>query len=67
MKDIIDTGMKIKYFGEHVDTCLLAVDLPWVKKYVADKIYGKPVPVPHHQVFSEEDITKNPYWKELNK
>ncbi len=65
-KDIIDTGMKIKYFGEHVDTCLLAADLPWVKKYVADKIYGRPVPVPHNQVFSEEDITKNPYWKELN-
>lgn len=64
-KDIIQTGMNIKYFGEHYNTCFLAADLPWVKKYVADKIYGKPVPVPCDQVFSEEDVTTKPYWKEL--
>ena len=62
LKEILERGMQIKYFGEHYDTCFLAADLPWVKKYVADKIYGKPVPVPMEQVFSEEDITKSPYW-----
>ena len=62
-QDIIRTGMNIKYFGEQVDTCLMAADVDWVKKYVADKIYDKPVPVPYDQVFSEEDITINPYWK----
>ena len=64
LRDILETGMGIKYFGEHVDTCLLAADLPWVKKYVADKIYGKPVPVPCAEVFTEEDRTRRPYWKE---
>lgn len=63
LKDILETGMGIKYFGEHVDTCLLAADLPWVKKYVADKIYGRPVPVPFEQVFSKEDRTTFPYWR----
>jgi len=65
LRDILEAGMGIKYFGEHVDTCLLAADLPWVKKYVAGKIYGRPVPVPHEQVFSEEDRTRRPYWEEL--
>lgn len=64
-KKIIDRGMDIKYFGEHHDTCFMAADLPWVKKYVADKIYGKPVPVPSTEIFTEEDKTLNPYWKEF--
>ena len=38
-KNIIERGLNIKYFGEHYDECFLAQDLPWVKKYVADKIY----------------------------
>ena len=63
LKDIIQTGMDIKFFGEHVDTCLIAEDLPFIKKYVAGHIYGKPVPVPCTEVFSEEDQTQNPYWK----
>ena len=63
LKDIIKTGMDIKFFGEHVDTCLIAEDLPFIKKYVAGHIYGKPVPVPHTEVFGEEDKTVNPYWK----
>lgn len=62
-KDIIQTGMNIKHFGEHMDTCMLAADLPWVKKYVADKIYGKPVPVSWTEVFGEEDRTVRPYWE----
>ena len=65
LKDIIDTGMKIKYFGEHIDTCLLAADEAWVRKYVADKIYDKPVPVPWDKVFTQEDVTVNPYWKNI--
>ncbi|SCX99290.1 4Fe-4S single cluster domain-containing protein [Lachnospiraceae bacterium XPB1003] len=62
-KDIIERGMSIKYFGEHYDTCFMAAELPWVKKYVADKIYGKPVPVPMEQVFTDEDKTVTPWWK----
>ena len=63
-KEIIETGMGIKYFGEHYNECFLAQDIPWVKKYVADKIYGKPVPVPWNDVFNDEDKTTKPYWKD---
>ncbi|WP_373265356.1 radical SAM/SPASM domain-containing protein [Hungatella hathewayi] len=67
LKDIIDTGMNISYFGEHVDTCLMAEDLPFLKKYVEGRIYGRPVPVPCSEVFQKEDATKQPYWKgEIN-
>ena len=60
LKDIIQTGMNIKHFGEYVDTCLIAEDLPFIKKYVEGHIYGK---VPHTEVFSEEDRTQKPWWK----
>jgi len=63
LKDIVQTGLNIKYFGEHVDTCLIAEDLPFIKKYVAGHIYGKPVPVPCNEVFGEEDVTKIPFNK----
>lgn len=55
LKDIIERGMNIKYFGEYVDTCLIAEDRDFIKKYVVDRIYGKPVPVPCSEVFTEED------------
>lgn len=65
LKDILDNGMSIKYFGEHNNECFMAQDIDWVKKYVADKIYGKPVPVPYKEIFGKEDMTSCPYWKEL--
>lgn len=64
LKDILERGMQIKYFGEYHDECFLAQDLPWVKKYVEKPIYGKPVPVPCDEVFGEEDRTVKPWWKE---
>lgn len=64
LAEILKTGQDIKYFGEHVDTCLIAEDLPFIKKYVAERIYDRPVPVPSSQVFTKEDVTKKPYWEE---
>lgn len=64
LKDILQNGLSIKYFGEHHDECFLAQNKDWIKKYVEDKIYGKPVPVSFTEIFSDEDKTKNPYWKE---
>ena len=58
LKDIIERGMKIKYFGEHVDTCLIAEDREFISEVEAKKIYGKPVPVPYGEVFTEEDYIK---------
>ncbi len=58
LKDIIDKGMKIKCFGEYCDTCLIAEDRAFINKYVAGRIYGKPLPVPYREVFDEDDMIK---------
>ncbi len=63
LKDIIKRGLDIKYFGEHVDTCLIAEDRDFISKYVAKKIYGKPLPVPCSEVFTDEDKTRSPFNK----
>jgi len=57
LKDIIKRGLDIKYFGEHVDTCLIAEDRDFIDKYVVKRIYNKPLPVPCSEVFTEEDKT----------
>lgn len=56
LKDIIARGMKIKYFGKYVDTCLIAEDRKFISDYDVKKIYGKPLPVPCNEVFTEEDF-----------
>lgn len=55
LKDIIARGMKIKYFGKHVGTCLVAEDRAFIQDYVVNKIYNKPLPVPCGEVFSDKD------------
>lgn len=56
LKDIIDRGMKIKYFGNYVDTCLIAEDRDFINEYETKRIYGKPLPVPYSEVFMKEDF-----------
>ena len=63
LKDIIKRGLDIKYFGEHVDTCLIAEDRSFIDKYVAGRMYDKPLPVPCSEVFTEEDRTRKPFNK----
>ncbi len=58
LKKIIERGLNIKHFGTHVDTCLIAEDRDFIKKYVAGRIYGKPLPVPYSEVFDKEDLLK---------
>lgn len=65
LKDIIKRGFDIKFFGEKVDTCLIAEDRDFIKKYVAGRIYGKPLPVPCNEVFTDEDKTKRPFNEDL--
>jgi len=61
LKDIIQRGMDIKYFGEHVDTCLIAEDRVFIDKYIMGRIYNKPLPVPCSEVFTDEDKTLKPF------
>jgi len=58
LRDIIERGLKIKYFGKYVDTCLIAEDRQFINKYIVERIYGKPLPVPWSEVFNEEDLIK---------
>ena len=58
LKDIIARGMKLKQFGEHCDTCMIAEDKKFINDYVVKKIYGKKLPVPYHEVFTREDYLK---------
>jgi MoaA/NifB/PqqE/SkfB family radical SAM enzyme len=55
LKDIVERGMKIKYFGKYVDTCLVAEDRDFINDYVA-KTYGKPLPVPYPEIFTGDDF-----------
>jgi len=55
LKKIIERGMKIKYFGKYVDTCLIAEDRQFINDYVVKKIYNKPLPVHYSQVFTKQD------------
>ncbi|MEJ5365242.1 MAG: radical SAM protein [Desulfosoma sp.] len=61
LKDILKRGLSIKYFGEHVSTCLIAEDRQFIQKYIAQKVYGRSLPVPCDEVFTEEDRTQKPF------
>jgi len=56
LRDIINRGMKIKYFGNYIDTCLIAEDRNFLENIEAKKIVGKPVPVPCTEVFTKDDL-----------
>lgn len=56
LKDIIKRGLSIKHFGKHVDTCLIAEDRKFIDKYIVKKVYGKSLPVPCAEVFTDEDL-----------
>ncbi len=55
---IMERGMRIKYFGEFCDTCLIAEDRNFIENVEAKKIYGKPLPVPWREVFGVDDFIK---------
>jgi MoaA/NifB/PqqE/SkfB family radical SAM enzyme len=57
LADIIKRGLDICHFGEYRDTCLIAEDIGFIKKYVAERIYNRPIPVPCAEVFAIEDRT----------
>jgi len=61
LKTIIERGLSIKYFGEHVDTCLIAQDRDFIDRYIVKRVYDKPLPVPYTEVFTDEDKTTKPF------
>jgi MoaA/NifB/PqqE/SkfB family radical SAM enzyme len=55
LKDIVERGLNIKYFGKYCDTCFIAEDRNFIENIEAKKIYGRPLPVPYNEVFTKED------------
>lgn len=53
LKVILEKGMNIKAFHDHVDTCLIAEDKDFIANY-EKKLYGKKPPVYYKEVFEEE-------------
>jgi len=56
LKDIIERGLKIKYFRNHIDTCLIAEDKDFIRDYITKKVYDQPLPVPYNRVFEPGDF-----------
>lgn len=56
LKEIIENGMKIKYFGEYVGTCMAAEDRDFIDNYIAKKLYTDKLPVPWTEVFDKKDL-----------
>jgi MoaA/NifB/PqqE/SkfB family radical SAM enzyme len=56
LKDIIERGLNIKHFGQYYDGCWIAENREFIDKYVVKRIYGKPLPVPYDEVFTQEDF-----------
>jgi len=67
LKDLIDTGLSIKYFGEYVDTCLIAEDMEFIHTYIEGKLYGRQLPVDYKEVFTEKDKTEIPFYDHMIK
>jgi MoaA/NifB/PqqE/SkfB family radical SAM enzyme len=59
--EIIQKGLGIRWFGEHVDNCPIAHDRHFIEKYIAGRVYNRQLPVPWSEVFTEEDKTKTPF------
>ena len=57
LKVILERGMKIKFFGKRMDTCLGSVEGEFLRDYIG-KMQGKPFPVPYSEVFTEKDFLK---------
>ncbi|MFA5276827.1 MAG: radical SAM protein [Candidatus Omnitrophota bacterium] len=55
LKAILERGMKIRFFGKRVETCLGSVDGEFLRDYIG-KMCGKPFPVPYSEVFTEKDF-----------
>jgi MoaA/NifB/PqqE/SkfB family radical SAM enzyme len=58
LRIILERGMRLKPFK--TDTCPIAEDRSFIDKYIINKVYDKPLPVPHTDVFAEEDYIETP-------
>lgn len=61
LKDIIQKGLSIKWFGQFSDTCVIAQDRDFINNYIVKGVYNKQLPVLCDEVFSKQDDTIIPF------
>lgn len=57
LKDIIERGLSLKWFGMHHKLCLSGENKHFISKYMW-KFYGKSLPISYKDAFTEEDYIK---------
>ncbi|MEN6405081.1 MAG: radical SAM protein [Thermoguttaceae bacterium] len=57
LKDILERGMNIRFFGNRQETCLGSVKGEFLDNYIS-KLEGKQPPVPYQEVFTEKDYIR---------
>jgi len=65
LADIVERGLKIRWFGERVNTCPIAADKEFIEKYIDGRMRGKQLPVNCAAVFDHDDRTIKPFNEEL--
>lgn len=55
LKDILDRGLRIKWFHNFHPICLAGEDRHFIRKYMS-KFYGKPLPISWRDAFTAEDF-----------
>lgn len=55
LKDIVERGLRIKYFNDIHDTCYMALDKNFIENHVR-RAYGKQLPIPLMEYFDQEDF-----------
>ncbi len=55
LKNIIERGMRIKWFGEYHPECIIGENTEFIK-LITDKIKGRPLPISYQEVFKPEDF-----------
>ena len=55
LKDIIDRGMRIKWFGNHCANCLSGENKRFIREHMS-KFYGKPLPISYKEAFTDDDF-----------
>ena len=57
LKEIIDRGLSIKWFGNFYPICLSGENRYFISKYMS-KFYGKHLPISYKDAFTDEDYIK---------
>jgi MoaA/NifB/PqqE/SkfB family radical SAM enzyme len=61
LRDIVRRGLSYRYFGERMDTCIIAQDRRFFREILENRVYDKNLPVFCTDVFSDADKTITPF------